>query len=73
VERAIFRMSKGEHDRLYLKGKATQDMDQFHIPSGASVQYDVIVTKLERVSQFLQTTFSSTCFRLGKGRTTINR
>ncbi|CAF3346195.1 unnamed protein product [Rotaria sp. Silwood2] len=40
VECAVFRMTKGERWKLYLKSKATQGVEKFHIPSDLPVEYE---------------------------------
>ncbi len=42
-------MTKGEHCKLYLKSKGAKGVEKFNIPPGSSVEYDVTVTKLDRV------------------------
>jgi len=49
VEQATFRMMKNEFSKLYLSGEATKGVEKFNIPPGSSVEYDVTVTKLDRV------------------------
>ncbi|CAF0799168.1 unnamed protein product [Adineta steineri] len=51
VERSVFRMTKGQHDRLRLTGKAIEDLKKYNVPSDATVEYDVTITKLERAKE----------------------
>ena len=43
-------MIKNEHDRIYLKNQAIEDLKKkFNLSSDATVEYDIVLTKLERV------------------------
>ena len=43
-------MIKNEHDRIYLKNQAIEDLKKkFNLSSNETIQYDVILLKLERV------------------------
>ncbi|CAF3885680.1 unnamed protein product [Rotaria sordida] len=48
VEYAVFRMSKGDHWKLYLKSKGTQGVEKFHIPPDSPVEYEVTIIDLEQ-------------------------
>ncbi|CAF1158036.1 unnamed protein product [Adineta ricciae] len=52
IERTIFRMTKNEHDRIYLKNQAIEDLKRiFNLSSNETIQYDVILIKLERAKE----------------------
>ncbi|CAF1097701.1 unnamed protein product [Rotaria sordida] len=48
VEYAIFRMTKSEYWKLYLKSKATKGVEKFHIPADSPVEYEVTMIEFER-------------------------
>ncbi len=52
VEHAVFKMTKTEHCKLYLKSKATKGVEKFNIPADSPVEYEVILHKFERVRKF---------------------
>lgn len=46
-------MTKNEHSRLTLKGKALDGLEKFNIPKTASVEYEVTLLSFEKVCQVI--------------------
>ncbi|CAF1929573.1 unnamed protein product [Rotaria magnacalcarata] len=49
VEVCAFKMTTGEHCKLFLKSKGLVGLEKFNIPSDATVEYELKLIKVERV------------------------
>ncbi len=74
VEHGVFRMTKNEHCKLYLKSKATQGVEKFNILPETPVEYEVTMIKFERVRTFTIIIFDQLSISvIGQRGTTIER